>query len=563
MNKVKLTFFALIMFFVFVINTSANTLKSIKMDAVLDSDGNMHVTEVWNMNNNEKTEVYKEEYNLGNMKITNFKVSDESRDYTLNPNWDIYGSLEDKKFKYGINSVDQGIELCWGISEYGSKTYTISYDIENAIFNTSDAQTLYIKLVNSMNTPPEKFEIVISGPSEFSDNLDVWGYGYKGYSYVSEGKIYMSNEENTELGETDYAVLLVKFPLGTFNTKENNKYSEYGTFDDVLNKAEEGTFDYDYDNNEGDSFFNNMFNFISRAFWFLFFFIIPIIAIKNMNKYKFGVAGSKIDMKEINAFRDIPCNKDIYRAYFISIVYKLNKNKTDFLGALFLKWLDEDKIKIYKAEKKRLFGTKEVTCVDVNNIGICNIPVESEMAQIINGASGDGILEEDEFEKYSKKHYKKIFEWFDSVEEYGRDLYINESLVTKSGSKYLIDDKIKGEAIELAGLKKYLTEFAYMDQKQPIEVKLWKEYLIYAQIFGIADEVAKQFKKLYPEIITEMNSSNLDVTDIILLNHFSHAAVVSASSARSAAQNYSAGGGGFSSGGGGGGSFGGGGGGTR
>lgn len=102
-----------------------------------------------------------------------------------------------------------------------------------------------------------------------------------------------------------------------------------------------------------------------------------------------------------------------------------------------------------------------------------------------------------------------------------------------------------------------------MDTKQPIEVKLWKEYLMYAQIFGIADEVAKQFKKLYPEIVNEMNMSNIDVADIILLNHFSHTAVVSASSARNAAQNYSGGGGGFSSGGGGGGSFGGGGGGTR
>jgi len=562
MNKVKLTFFAILIFFVCIASISANTLNSIKINASLDANGNMHVTEVWNMYNQEDTEVYKEEYNLGNMKINNFKVADDSREYTLNSNWNIHGSFDDKKYQYGINSVDEGIELCWGISEYGNKTYTISYDIENAVFNTSDYQSLYIKLVNSMNTPPEKFEIIITGPTDFSDSLDVWGYGYKGYAYVSEGKIFMSNEENTELSSSDYAVLLVKFPSGTFNIRDDNKYSEYENFDDVLNKAKEGSYNYDYGDNE-DSFFNKLYSIFRSIIWIFFFIGIPAIIAKNAGKYKFGEAGSKIDMKNINAFRDIPCKKDIYRAYFISQAYKLNKNKTDFLGAIFLKWLNEDKIKIFKAERKKLFGTKEVTCVDLKEIGVCSIPVENDMSMLIINASGDGILEEDEFEKYSKKHYKEIFEWFDDVEEYGRNLYVEESLVSKKGYKYLIDDKVKQDAIELAGLKKYLTEFAYMNEKQPIEVKLWKEYLMYAQIFGIADEVAKQFKKLYPEIISEMKTSNLDVTDIILLNHFSHAAVVSASSARSAAQSYSAGGGGFSSGGGGGGSFGGGGGGTR
>ena len=117
------------------------------------------------------------------------------------------------------------------------------------------------------------------------------------------------------------------------------------------------------------------------------------------------------------------------------------------------------------------------------------------------------------------------------------------------------------EAEQLMGLKNFLKDFTLINTREPIEVNLWDEYLMYAQIFGIADEVAKQFKKLYPEIVQNMDSMGFDYDDIILINMTSASGIQGASTARSRAESYSSGGGGFSSGGGGGGSFGGGGGG--
>ena len=109
--------------------------------------------------------------------------------------------------------------------------------------------------------------------------------------------------------------------------------------------------------------------------------------------------------------------------------------------------------------------------------------------------------------------------------------------------------------------KKFLKDFTLIDEREALEVNLWNEYLIYAQIFGMADKVADQFKRLYPEVITDMDSIGYDYTDIIFIRSITSSGIRSASSARSRAQSYSSGGGGFSSGGGGGGSFGGGGGG--
>ena len=84
---------------------------------------------------------------------------------------------------------------------------------------------------------------------------------------------------------------------------------------------------------------------------------------------------------------------------------------------------------------------------------------------------------------------------------------------------------------------------------------------MYAQIFGIAKEVADQFKKLYPEVIQDMEKYGYNYSDIYFVHYITTTGMQSASAARQRAESYSSGGGGFSSGGGGGGSFGGGGGG--
>ena len=106
----------------------------------------------------------------------------------------------------------------------------------------------------------------------------------------------------------------------------------------------------------------------------------------------------------------------------------------------------------------------------------------------------------------------------------------------------------------MAGLKKFYKEFGSLYDKEAIQVKLWREHLMYAQIFGVAKEVAKEFKALYP---TEIMEAEID--SVVLVNDFSTSSMSAASTAKSRAESYSSGGGGFSSGGGGGGSFGGGG----
>jgi len=564
MKKLKYVLFTILLFLINISIVSAkdDVINRIDVSITLDKYGNAHIEEIWDVKANMGTEFYKAEYNLGNMEISNFKVYENGKEFIFVKGWDIDASMSEKAYKNGFNFTSDGIELCWGKGSLGNHTFKIVYDVSNFVFKTDDSDVLYWQVINQgMTSVPKNFTLTLNSFYSFPDTLDVWGYGYKGYAYVNNGKIYMSNEENTNMTSGDYAVLLVKFPLNTFIIDESNTYNDFNSFDDVLTRAEEGSFSYDY-NNE-----NILFDVIIPilfSFVFPLIFVFVVIFLANQSKYKFESLGRKIDYKNIRNFRDIPCKKDIFRAYFIAQAYKINQNEADILGSVFLKWLFEDKIEIEKRINKTLFGEKEEQVIILKNDVTFNTGVEKEFYDILKRASKDSILENRELSNWSKNNYNKLFNLLKSFEAYGRSIYQVEGFVYKEKSKYVIKDTLKPEAINLAGLKKYLIEFSRIKEKTAIEVKLWKEYLMFAQIFGIADKVAEQFKNLYPKEIYDMSSEyNFDMTDIIIINSISHNAISSATSARAAAQSYSSGGGGFSSGGGGGGSFGGGGGGGR
>ena len=51
---------------------------------------------------------------------------------------------------------------------------------------------------------------------------------------------------------------------------------------------------------------------------------------------------------------------------------------------------------------------------------------------------------------------------------------------------------------------------------------------MFAQIFGMADEVAEQFKKLYPEVIEAMDKTNFDYTDLVFIRTLSNTGISTA-----------------------------------
>lgn len=540
----------LIITFLFSISfvSAKNNIYDIDIKVYLDEDGNADIEEVWNVKGSDGTEWYKVLNNLGNMELTNFKVYMDGSLLTYKE-WDVDESLSQKKGYYGINYTNDGLELCFGKYDYKNHTFKLEYELSNFVFNTNDSQVIYYNFIDKLSDVNfDNFTIEISSYYDFPDTLDVWGYGYKGYAYVYDGKIYMSNESDMD---GNYVVLLAKFPLNTFNTSNTTKYD---TFDDVYNKAEQGSFDYNYSN-----ILSNVMNFIITIFniliFFFPFFIVFFVARGTSYGYK---DNKKITKKNTEFFRDIPCNKDIYYANALASLNKWSKSSASILGAILLKWIKEGKVQILKEKSTKIVLNKDVKL---------DIKEEQDLYDMMHKASGDGILETKELEKWAKKNYSKYLNLFDKIKnnkikELKEQGHIYKRTNRKECKyKNVMDDILYEDSKKLYGLKLFLEEFSSINTKEAIEVKLWDEYLMFAYIFGIADKVAKQFKNLYPEYIENLDTVDFDT--IIFLNIISTRSVSAASTARSRAQSYSSGGGGFSSGGGGGGSFGGGGGGSR
>ena len=564
-NRYFKVFFTILLF-IGIINLKtmvhANLISSIDMDINIDDYGNANITEVWRCRTNQGTESYHPYYNLGNSKITNLTVSDNTKNYTTLNSWNTSGSLSSKAYKCGINKISNGVELCWGISNYGSNTYTVKYTITNFVSSLADCQMVYWTLIpydfsNSIGS----VKIKIHSNKYFQDTIDVWGYGnYGGLCYVNNGAIYMDSDGT--LGTSEYMTILAKFPRGTFSCSNELDYK----FDHYYQMAQSGSKKY---NQKKESIIRSIGYFLGYFIRFIPFVIMAILAkFATGNKYGFnyGQLGKRIP-RDVPYFRDIPCNNDIFKAYYIAYQYGIIKNKTDILGAIILKWIKAGIIRTENREGGMIFKKENTVIIlgDDSNRQFDN-EKETELFHMMHIASKDGILENKEFEVWCRNSYNKILRWFDGILREQRENLNLEGLLTSTGSgvvgtKYTATPELKNEAMKLAGLKKFLLEYTLIPDRQAIEVKLFEDYLIFAQMMGIAKQVSKQFKELYPDMIEQTNYRSYD--NIIYINYCSSRGVASANSARAAAQSYSSGGGGFSSGGGGGGSFGGGGGGRR
>lgn len=183
----------IVFFFLFIGNVEANSIDSISMDIYVDNNGNAKVTEVWNCNATQGTEIYHPYYNLGNSKITDFTVSENNTTYTNIEKWNTSASFDYKSYKNGINYISNGVELCFGISSYGKHTYTLKYTITNFVSELKDSQMIYWTLIpydfsNSIGSVYVK----IYSKFDYNSETPVWGYGnYGGTCYVYDGYIEM------------------------------------------------------------------------------------------------------------------------------------------------------------------------------------------------------------------------------------------------------------------------------------------------------------------------------------------------------------------------------------
>ena len=60
------------------------------------------------------------------------------------------------------------------------------------------------------------------------------------------------------------------------------------------------------------------------------------------------------------------------------------------------------------------------------------------------------------------------------------------------------------------GLRKWLTEFSALDERPAADVKVWGEFMVYAYLFGVAEQAIGELRKKVPEMFQLNNDEVMD-----------------------------------------------------
>ena len=535
------------------------SIESIKVDVYIDETGNAKITEVWKTYLKHGTEGYKLYTKLGNSAISNFIVSDDTgRTYESLTSWDSSASFSSKAYKSGIRYKDDGIELCWGISSYGNMTYTLQYDVSNFVTQYQDVQGFYFNFLN-LGQYVAKAKVTIHSDIPFSlDNARIWAFGNNGTINFVDGNIVL--DSGGALSSSQYMVGLVRFETDLFKTTNLSDESFNDVYTSAMSDVNKKELDGEDNNSKSvlQKFLAEFYEFLeeqrriiinvclSPVVLVVLIYFLFIIINKSFLRWLFGSGTHSGDLdfgttgrtlpknSEIEYWRDIPCDKDLEEAYWVAYEYEVipeDTLKKGIVGAILLKWIKEDKITVSKLPK-RFFSFKDNNyAIDFNNFTKADNTIENELLGILKSAAGkNGILEPKEFAKWCKKNYTRVDRWFSRFIRNEQEELEKKKLIepkeetvaasfgrTKSITLKAVSPTLLDEAIHLKGLKKFLLDFSIMPEREYFEVEIWEEYLIFAQLLGIADKVEKQFKKLYPDF-NEIAKIKTDVTMVAVRN---------------------------------------------
>ena len=176
-------------------------------------------------------------------------------------------------------------------------------------------------------------------------------------------------------------------------------------------------------------------------------------------------------------------------------------------GALSSQTGGEGTIRQKIVEADLVEGSEEVS-IHMNSEPDFQTEVERSLWKLLRAAAGgDQILQETELLKWSTRHYNEVGAWYQDLNKAGIAAAVANGDIERTESRIFLTKHYKQELSKqgetnvrnLFGFKNYLKDFTLVNEREPKDVGLWKDYLVFAALFGIADEVAKQFKELLPD----------------------------------------------------------------
>lgn len=519
-------------------------LHRLDIRVVLSHNGDARITETRQMSiDSEGTECYIGKGLPDGCEVRDLRVTDETgREFEDVGSWDIDRSRSWKEGKCGIVAKHGGCEICWGLGESGERTYVTSYTLTGLVCSHPDADAIrHVFLDADVSPKPDECRLTIEAEEDSlrftEENSGIWGFRFGGELGFADGTMVAYNTE--PFGQNGALYIMCRFNKGLFEPW----YQVDETFETKKNEAFEGS---DYVGGYGDDEMTgeDIFALIMLA---LGFFVLPVVG--GIWYFIYVWRASKKVNKGLLWYRDIPLKGNLQQANDMINAYRyFGTDYNNLLSACVLKLINMGAISIESRLNSK--GKTE------QNFVIHELPNAADQPLLLrkihnifkDAAGSDTILEPRELKSFMRS----------SRNESITDSFIN-TLHTKTGITHYKDrlDEVR----QVFGLKKFLKEFSLLDERHVNEVALWKDYMIFATLFGIADQVIKDMKKINPEyfnmdqVASQMaDNMTLPMIRSTLLNSTSRAVANKAArearaSGRGGHSSWGGGGGGFSGGG--------------
>lgn len=529
-------------------------VRDIDIEATVRDDGAVDIVERWDVTVTSGTEWYLVRNNLGEISIEDFKVNDNVQGPLRNiGKWDVDASRQRKAGKCGINRTDSGLELCWGIGEYGDHVFTVRYTMTNACKAAPDADYLHVQFISpGINPSPEhaRLSIRLSDRQIDTTFARIWGFGYVGTTeFCEDGSLVFETDE--EFSGRSSMIAMVRFDKGVIHPASQSDR----TFEEVRERAFEGS-SYKWEDDPDEDIMADLKAIILSIVGGLAA-LVGIFTALEKHKMK-NILGPQ--RKEgIIWFRDVPYEGNLLAANVVATLVKETGTKGNLTSAMVLRMIQKGALTAMRNAK----GKVDIALGPVGKSEELG-PQYVKLREILSDAAGDDdLLQEKEFKRWARRNTDELTAWNLANTAAGRSWLETADLM--HGDK--CTEAGVTQARNLLGLKKYLSEFTLISERETPEVVLWQDYLTFAMIFGIADKVAEQLKEINAEIYSQtVGNPDITVNETIYMAHYISRAMQSAivseqlsSAANSASKGFGGsssfgGGGGFSGGGFGGGS---------
>ena len=512
-------------------------IHDINVNIRLYRDGSAIVNEIWNLTAGEGTEVYVPRTNLGDIEISDFSVSDETGEiYTFESRWDTERSLARKAGRCGFNRIARGLELCWGLGSYGTHTYNVRYKMSNVVKSLNDYDMLHLQLVNDeLAAPPTHVKVTIEAQNAQLDTswVRAWGFGFIGNTSFEDGKVVLESTEHFRYESS--VIALLRFDKGVFES-ESVQDKDFQT---VLDRAFKGSDFEDRSQKTWKEKLRDLLLSFGTVLLMFFIFLLPFFRMLNGDKLsrrqKRKILGGPAD--KVAWYRDLPFRGDIYKTDYILDLLETKRQSNGLVSAMILRMIESGYLLVKKDEKGKVEISFDDT-KDTSQLGQHELGLYDMMRQ----ASGsDLILQDKEFSKWSQRTRSQdtIRLWANGINLDAKRALRLDNVVT--GKKFSEQGKV--EAQRVMGFKNFLNDFTLSSERESVEVGLWKDYLVYASLYGIADKVAKELKDIDPKVFEQVMA--YDYTTFNDVVRMTNSLSRSLTNARYAPQAYSGPTGGF------------------